>query len=119
MSNGVVIATQPATPEFFYFVQNANGINPVAATDAITGVGIAPANLFPGSGFAPAYLNEYVTVYATGFGGTNPAVAPGAFPATLASTTGGVTVMLGGVAISGGEFALCGRDSRGVRGCIR
>jgi uncharacterized protein (TIGR03437 family) len=98
-SNSVMVSTQPATPEFFYFVQNANGINPVAATDAITGAGIASATLFPGSRFAPAHPNEYVTVYATGFGATNPAVAPGAFPTQLASTTGSVTVLLGGVAL--------------------
>jgi trimeric autotransporter adhesin len=98
-SNTVTIATQPATPEFFYFVQNTSGVNPVAATDAITGVGIASASLFPGSGFAPARPNEYVTVYATGFGATNPAVAPGAFPSQLAPLTAAVTVFLGGVAI--------------------
>ncbi|HTB10689.1 MAG TPA: Ig-like domain-containing protein [Bryobacteraceae bacterium] len=107
-SNAVMIATQPATPEFFYFVQNANGINPVAATDAITGVGIAAANLFPGSGFAPAYPNEYVTVYATGFGGTNPAVAPGAFPTALAPAAGVVTVTLGGVAIPAANVLYAG-----------
>jgi uncharacterized protein (TIGR03437 family) len=98
-SNTVTIATQPATPEFFYFVQNTSGVNPVAATDAITGVGIASASLFPGSGFAPARPNEYVTVYATGFGATNPVVAPGAFPAQVAPLTAPVTVLLGGVAI--------------------
>jgi len=98
-SNTVTIATQPATPEFFYFVQNTSGVNPVAATDAITGVGVASASLFPGSGFAPARPNEYVTVYATGFGATNPVVAPGAFPAQVASLTATVTVFLGGVAI--------------------
>ena len=86
-------------PEFFYFVQNTTGINPVAATDSITGVGIAAASLFPGSGFAPAYPNEYVTVYATGFGATNPAVVPGAFPSQLANVASPVTVLLGGVAL--------------------
>jgi uncharacterized protein (TIGR03437 family) len=98
-SNSVSIPVQASAPEFFYFVQNQNGINPVAATDAISGAGIAAANLFPGSGFAPAYPNEYVTIYATGFGATNPAVAPGAFPTQLAGAAGAVTVMLGGVAI--------------------
>jgi uncharacterized protein (TIGR03437 family) len=107
-SNAVSIATQAATPEFFYFVQSANGINPVAATDAISGIGIAAANLFPGSGFAPAYPNEYVTVYATGFGATNPAVAPGAFPTQLASATGTVTVTLGGVVIPAANVLYAG-----------
>jgi uncharacterized protein (TIGR03437 family) len=108
MSNAVMIPVQAATPEFFYFVQSANGINPVAATDAITGVGIAAANLFPGSGFAPAYPNEYVTVYATGFGGTNPAIAPGAFPTQLAGVSGAVTVSLGGVAIPAANVLYAG-----------
>jgi len=107
-SNAVAVPTQAATPEFFYFVPNANGINPVAATDAITGVGIAAANLFPGSGFAPAFPNEYVTVYATGFGATNPAVAPGSFPSQLASATGTVTVTLGGVALPAANVLYAG-----------
>jgi uncharacterized protein (TIGR03437 family) len=107
-SNGIAVPVQGATPEFFYFAQSANGINPVAATDAITGVGIAAASLFPGSGFAPAHPNEYVTVYGTGFGGTNPAVAPGAFPATLASATGTVTVTLGGVAVPAANVLYAG-----------
>jgi uncharacterized protein (TIGR03437 family) len=98
-SNAVTISTQAATPEFFYFVQNTSGVNPVAATDSLSGAGIAAASLFPGSGFAPAYPNEYVTVYATGFGATNPAVAPGAFPAQLGPLTGQVTVLLGSVAL--------------------
>jgi uncharacterized protein (TIGR03437 family) len=98
-SNSIATTIQAAAPEFFYFVQNINGIDPVAATDSISGAGIAAANLFPGSGFAPAYPNEYVTIYATGFGATNPAVAPGAFPTGLAQVTGTVTVTLGGVTI--------------------
>jgi len=108
MSNAIPVPAQPATPEFFYFAQNTNGINPVAATDAITGIGIAAANLFPGSGFAPAYPNEYVTVYGTGFGVTNPAVPPGTFPTQLASAAGTVTVMLGGVAIPAANVLYAG-----------
>jgi uncharacterized protein (TIGR03437 family) len=108
MSNAVSVSTQAATPEFFYFAQTANGINPVAATDAITGIGIAAANLFPGSGFAPAHPNEYVTVYGTGFGATNPLVPPGVFPAQLASATGTVTVLLGGAAIPSANVLYAG-----------
>jgi len=107
-SNAVSVATQSATPEFFYFVQNANGISPVAATDAITGAGLAASSLFPGSGFAPAQPNEYVTVYATGFGLTNPAVAPGAFPTQLSAAVGTVTVTLGGVTIPAANVLYAG-----------
>jgi uncharacterized protein (TIGR03437 family) len=107
-SNSITVSTAAAAPEFFYFVQTANGINPVAATDAITGAGIAAANLFPGSGFAPAHPNEYVVVYGTGFGATSPAVAPGAFPAALAQAAGAVTVTLGGVALPASNILYAG-----------
>jgi uncharacterized protein (TIGR03437 family) len=95
-SNPVMVASQAASPEFFYFATNADGRNPVAATDTITGVGIAPANLFPGSGFGPTQAGRYVTVYATGFGGTSPAVTPGDFPSVIAAATGSVRVLLNG-----------------------
>jgi uncharacterized protein (TIGR03437 family) len=98
-SNTVTVSTKSATPEFFYFVQTTTGVNPVAATDSLTGVGIASASLFPGSGFAPAQPGEYVTVYGTGFGATNPAVPAGVFASQGASVTAAVTVTLGGVVI--------------------
>ena len=95
-SVGVSVPIAAAAPEFFYFQVNADGHNPVAATDAITNAGIAATTLFPGSGFAPAQPGEYITVYATGFGATDPAVAPGQFLASLAKVTSPVTVMLNG-----------------------
>ena len=95
-SNLVNIAAQPASPEFFYFAHNANGANPVAATDSLTFQGIAPADLFPGSGFAPAQPKEYVTVYFTGGGTTNPPVTPGAIPTGAASVAGDLHVFLNG-----------------------
>jgi uncharacterized protein (TIGR03437 family) len=98
-SNGVTAPAQEATPEFFYFMINGDGKNPVAATDSISSAGIASASLFPGSGFAPAKPGEYVTVYATGFGLTNPAFAAGEFFAGTASAAGAVRVLLNGVSL--------------------
>ena len=95
-SDALSVATQAATPEFFYFAHNPDGHNPVAATDSITGVAIAAADLFPGSGFAPAHPKQFVTIYATGFGATSPSFAPGEFPGTLASVTSDVRVQLNG-----------------------
>jgi uncharacterized protein (TIGR03437 family) len=77
----VNVGIQSATPEFFYFTYNPDGHNPVAATDSLTGAIVVASTLFPGAGFTPAHQNEYVTVYATGFGATNPPVAPGTFGA--------------------------------------
>ncbi len=95
-SVGVEAPTAAAAPEFFYFVTNSDGHNPVAATDALTNAGIAASTLFPGSGFAPAQPGEYITVYGTGFGATNPAVTPGAFVPASAMVTGAFQVLLNG-----------------------
>lgn len=91
-SSAASVTVQAASPEFFYFVTNANGTNPVAATDSVTGGGIAPQGLF--AGFSPARPSQYVTVYATGFGATSPPVTPGTFPENIASVSGAVRVFL-------------------------
>jgi uncharacterized protein (TIGR03437 family) len=92
----VNIAIESATPEFFYFVDNADGHDPVAAADSITGAYLVSSNQFPGAGFLPAHQGEYVTIYATGFGTTNPSFAPGAFPTSSGGLTSNFAVMLGG-----------------------
>ncbi len=107
-SAGITATITAASPEFFYFVGNANGNNPVAATDAITNVGIAAVTLFPGSGYQPAQAGEYITVYGTGFGATNPAVAPGVFPPALAQATGAVQVFLNGQALPAANILYAG-----------
>jgi uncharacterized protein (TIGR03437 family) len=104
----VNIPIQSVTPEFFYFANNANGNNPVAATDSITGAYLVASSQFPGAGFLPAYPNEYVTIYATGFGATNPSFAPGVFPASGGMVTGNVTVTLGGTALPAANILYVG-----------
>ena len=81
-SQGVIVQVAAASPEFFYFSYSTSGHNPVAATDSVSG-----AYLGTGTGFVPAQPGEYVTVYATGFGSTNPGTAAGDFPPALASAT--------------------------------
>jgi trimeric autotransporter adhesin len=90
-SAGATVQIAAASPEFFYFSYSTDGHNPVAATDSITG-----AYLGSGTGFVPAQPSGYATVYGTGFGSTNPAVAPGDFPPNLAGATGIVRVLLNG-----------------------
>jgi uncharacterized protein (TIGR03437 family) len=107
-SNGVTAPAQAASPEFFYFVVNGNGNNPVAATDSVSGAGLASASLFPGSGFAPAKPGQYVTVYATGFGVTDPAIGAGVFYAGLAPAAGTVRVLLNGQALPAANVLYAG-----------
>ena len=107
-SNTLNVPAQNATPEFFHFANNTNGNNPVAATDSISGAYLVAASRFPGSGFTPAYPGEYVTIYGTGFGATNPSFAPGVFPTQGASLVGTVTVTLGGNALPAADILYAG-----------
>jgi uncharacterized protein (TIGR03437 family) len=107
-SAAVNVAAQTASPEFFYFTHSADGKNPVAATDSVSFVGIAPADLFPGSGFGPATPKEYVTVYFTGGGATNPPVAPGDFPAAATQVAGELHVLLNAKEIPAANILYCG-----------
>ncbi len=107
-SNTVSVLAQNATPEFFYFVDNATGINPVAATDSLSGAYLVAASQFPGAGFTPAHPGEYVTIYATGFGATSPSFAPGVFPPQLGQVTGSVSVTLGGTPLPAANILYTG-----------
>ena len=101
MSNAIAIPVQAATPEFFYFaakrrVVSIRWLRPMHDHRS----GTRRSQSIPRQWIRPpAHPNEYVTVYGTGFGATTPAVAPGIFPAQLASAAGTVTVTLGGVTI--------------------
>ena len=89
------VMTQAATPEFLYWVGNANGKNPVVAVDALTGEYIGAAGLVPGLTFRPAKPGEYLVIYGISFGPTNPAVAPGAAAVGSAATTNAPSVTFG------------------------
>ncbi len=102
----VSIAAQATAPEFFYFVTNASGVNPIAAVDSLTDAYIGPQGLF--AGVTPAKPGEFVTLYATGFGGTNPSFAPGVLPSGTASVTAPVTVQLGGVTLQPSDILYVG-----------
>ncbi len=100
-SNTDSITVQASAPEFFYLKPNTGGRNPIAARDAVSGAVIGAADLFPGGGTAPAQPGEYVALYATSFGATNPAINPGDIPpAGLAKVTGSLKLTFGGRTIA-------------------
>jgi uncharacterized protein (TIGR03437 family) len=101
-----IVPVTSASPEFFYFQQNANGQNPVAAVDATSGVYVGPASLGPG--FAPAHPGDIVTIYASGLGPTNPAITPGAIASGAAQVTSTVTVTLGSVTLAASDVLYAG-----------
>lgn len=92
-----MVAVETAAPEFLYFAHNANGQNPVAAINAVTGAYVGPASLGPS--FAPAHPGDVVSIFASGFGPTNPSIAAGTFASGAARVTNPPTVTLGSVTI--------------------
>jgi uncharacterized protein (TIGR03437 family) len=98
-SNPFNLPIAAASPEFFFFVYNPDGVNPVAAINETTGRYAGAAGLIPGAIFEPARPNEVVTVYLTGLGETDPRWEPGALPTAAARTTQPVSIQIGGAAV--------------------
>ena len=82
VTNPQRVSIQAAAPEFLYFVANANGIDPIAATDLRTGAYVGPPSLPVEA--APAKPGDIVTLFGIGFGPT--ALAPNGPQAGLAPT---------------------------------
>ena len=101
-----MVAFQTAAPEFLYFAHNANGQNPVAAIDSLTGSNVGPSSL--GASFAPAHPGDYVSIFASAFGPTNPAITPGTFASGTATVANMVTVTLGSVTLDSSDVLYAG-----------
>jgi uncharacterized protein (TIGR03437 family) len=91
------VTAAAATPEFLYFVQNANGQNPVAAIQARTGAYVGPVGLLPGATFTPAQANDVLTVFAVGLGATDPPTVIGTLAAGTPQLTSTYTLTIGNV----------------------
>jgi uncharacterized protein (TIGR03437 family) len=104
MPQSVIVAA--AAPEFFYFAHNANGQNPVAAVNSLSGAHMGPATLGPS--FTPAHPGDLVTIYASGFGATNPGIAPGAIASGAAQVTSTAKVTLGSMTLAPSDVLYAG-----------
>jgi uncharacterized protein (TIGR03437 family) len=89
------VTADEASPEFLYWVKNADGRNPVIAVNSLTGAYVGRAALIAGASFTPAKPGDYLTIYGISFGPTTPAVPPGSAPSATAATTNAPAVMLG------------------------
>jgi len=94
------------SPEFFFFVFNEGGVNPIAAVNESVPrrgrlVGDRSLRNVLNANFEPARPGDAVTVFMTGLGPTNPSVAPGrlASSGTLAETEDPVSVRIGGESV--------------------
>lgn len=95
----MTVTAAAAAPEFFSIGPRVDGRAAVAARHAETNMIVGPEGAF-GEPSAPARPGSVVTIYATGFGATSPAFAPGELPGAAAPPVGAVEVSLGGVALS-------------------
>jgi uncharacterized protein (TIGR03437 family) len=99
-SSPVSVAAQATAPEFFYFTTGGSGGQPIAAIDALTGGYIGAAGLITGATFTPAKPGGYLTLFATGFGATDPVVSPGVLPSGNVPVTAPVSIQFGGVTLA-------------------
>lgn len=107
-SGTVTVQVQPAAPEFFYFTHTTNGHNAIAAVNAVTGGYIGAPGLISGATFTPANPGDYLTLFATGFGATNPPFGPGELPNTSAQITAPFTISFGGVTLDPSDILYVG-----------
>jgi uncharacterized protein (TIGR03437 family) len=98
-SNAEPISIQATSPEFFYFVTNPDGTNPIAALNAVSGVFVGAPGLLAGVTFAPAKPGDILALFATGLGATDPPFGPGELPGTAAQVTAAFSIMIGGVTL--------------------
>ena len=99
------VPVAPAAPEFLYSQLNLDGRNPVAAVNAVNGALIGPASL---PGFVPAQPGDILTIYATGFGATDPAFAPGGTSPGVAAVTASVRIRIGTVDLTPADILYSG-----------
>ncbi len=99
---------QAASPEFFYFLQNTDGHDPIAAINAVTGAYIGAPGSIPGLTTVAAKSKDYLTLFATGFGATKPSFAAGVLPNASAQVTGAITVMVGGITLDAAQILYAG-----------
>ncbi|MEO8025893.1 MAG: hypothetical protein ABI823_05450, partial [Bryobacteraceae bacterium] len=108
ISDAELVPVQASGPEFFPAVGYANGHNPIAATDAVTGAYIGIPNLIPGGSFTPGMPNQDVALYATGFGETSTGLKPGEIPLGLHPLNQPFTLTINGKEIPAGNISYVG-----------
>ena len=96
-ANATVAAVSPA---FFNVLSNLDGRNPLVALHGGGGSGLAGAPDL-GAAFTPAEPGEFVTLFGTGFGATEPPLATGQIPGTAFTfnLANAVAFAVGGIAV--------------------
>ena len=104
------IMVSSVTPAFFNFVNNADGFNPIAALhqDGVSLVGL-PGLFGDAAETTPAAPGEFVSLFAGGFGATDPPFEAGVIPGVAAGlATSDFQVTIGGIAVPPEDIAYIG-----------
>jgi uncharacterized protein (TIGR03437 family) len=95
-SPAINVPVAAASPEFLYWVANANGQSPVIALDAVSGANIGAPGLISGLTFRAAKAGDILTVYGISFGKTGSGPVPGGIPSAADSVAGNISFTIGG-----------------------
>jgi uncharacterized protein (TIGR03437 family) len=97
-SPAVNVPVAAVSPEFLYFMANANGQDPVAAVDYTTGIDVGAPGLLAGGTFAPVHAGDTVVAYGVGWGATSSTDAIGTLASGSAMLSNQYSLTVGGVA---------------------
>ena len=79
-SEAMNAVVEDVSPGFFNFVNNLDGVNPLAALHGGGPGLVGEPGLIPGAEFTEAEPDEFVSFFGTGFGETDPPLAAGEIP---------------------------------------
>jgi uncharacterized protein (TIGR03437 family) len=94
-SAGTDVPVAATAPEFLYFLENANGENPVAVIQQ-DGAYVGAPGLIAGATFTPAQAGNVLTAFGVGFGATTSTATPGTIASAAAALTSPYSLTLGG-----------------------
>jgi uncharacterized protein (TIGR03437 family) len=100
VSEAMNVPVAAVAPEFLYFLENANGDNPVAAVDVTTNVYAGPPGLIAGATFAPVHVGDVITAYGVGWGTTTSSDPIGTLASAAAGITSSYSLTLGGMPVN-------------------
>jgi uncharacterized protein (TIGR03437 family) len=101
---------QQFAPAFFVFPNSTS----IAAEEATSGSIVADSKVVAGA--SPAKPGDIVSLYGSGFGDVNPAVAAGLLATGMATLTNPITVMIGGETLASSDVLYAGLSPGSISG---
>ena len=93
------VETVTVSPAFFSFQSNTDGRNPIVALHGDGPDLVGSPGAVPGVELTPAEPGEYISLFGTGFGTTEPQLETGQIPDGLARLANDVSFTFGGITV--------------------